>query len=68
MAQQLLNPTSIDEDGVQSLLGSLRIWCCHELWCRLQMWFRSSIGPPYGPLAWEPPYAMGTALKRQKTK
>ena len=23
---------------------------------------------PTGPLAWEPPYAMGTALKKQKEK
>ena len=23
---------------------------------------------PIGPLAWEPPYAMGEALKRQKVK
>ena len=30
---------------VQSLasLSGLRIWCCHEQWCRLQMWLRSRI-------------------------
>ena len=32
------------------------------LWCRLV------VTAPIGPLAWEPPYAMGSALKRQKTK
>ena len=24
-------------------LSGLRIRCCHELWCRWQMWFRSGI-------------------------
>ena len=30
---------------VQSLasLSGLKIWCCHELWWKLQMWLRSSI-------------------------
>ena len=30
---------------VQSLasLSGLRIWHCHELWCRLQMWLRSCV-------------------------
>ena len=32
------------------------------LWCRL-----AAIAP-IRPLAWEPPYAVGAALKRQKTK
>ena len=32
------------------------------LWCRL------AATAPNRPLAWEPPYAMGVALKRQKTK
>ena len=32
------------------------------LWCRL-----AAIAPT-GPLAWEPPYAVCVALKRQKTK
>ena len=41
MAQQLANPTSIHEDGVQSLafLSGLRIRRCRELWCRSQMRF-----------------------------
>ena len=30
------------------------------LWCRL------GAAAPIGPLAWEPPYATGAALKRQK--
>ena len=32
------------------------------LWCRL------AATAPIGPLAWEPPYASGAALKRQKNK
>ena len=32
------------------------------LWCRL------AAAAPIGPLAWEPPYAAGTALKRPKKK
>ena len=32
------------------------------LWCRL------AATVPIGPLAWEPPYAAGAALKGQKTK
>ena len=32
------------------------------LWCRL------AATAPIGPPAWEPSYAVGTALKRQKTK
>ena len=59
-----------------ALLNGLRIWHCCELWCRLQMrlgydiavsgvgrrlqlWFDS---------AWEPPYAVGTALEKTKKK
>ena len=32
------------------------------LWCRL------ATAAPIGPLAWEPPYAMGAAVKDQKKK
>ena len=32
------------------------------LWCRL------AAVAPIGPLAWEPPYAMGAALKSKKKK
>ena len=34
----------------------------------LWLWRRLAAVAPTGPLAWEPPYVMGTALKRQKTK
>ena len=32
------------------------------------LWDRPAATAPIRPLAWEPPYAMGTALKRQKDK
>ena len=36
--------------------------CCEWLWCR------SVATALIQPLAWEPPHAMGAALKRQKRK
>ena len=58
-------------------LSGLRIWRCHELWCRPQMWLgsvmpvalvkASGYNSDLGTLAWEPPYALGVALK-DKTK
>ena len=32
----------------------------------LCLWYRHAAVAPIPPLAWEPPYASGTALKRQK--
>ena len=32
------------------------------------LWCRPAATAPIRPLAWEPPYAMGMALKGQKTK
>ena len=34
----------------------------------LWLWHRPGAVSPIRPLAWEPAYAMGAALKRQKTK
>ena len=34
----------------------------------LWLWCRPASVAPIGPLAWEPPYATGAALKRQKAK
>ena len=64
---------------VQSLamLSGLRIRHCRELWCRsrcgldlvlLWLWRRPAATSPIKPLAWEPPYIPGAALKRQKDK
>ena len=43
-----------------ALLSGLRIQCCCELWCGL------GTTAPIKPLAWEPPYVAGGALKRPK--
>ena len=39
MAQKVKNLTGIHEDMASSLalLSGLRIWRCHEVWCRSQM-------------------------------
>ena len=34
----------------------------------LWLWCRPAATSPTGPLAWEPPHAIGMALKRQETK
>ena len=34
----------------------------------LLLWHRPAARAPIRPLAWELPYALGTALKEQKTK
>ena len=34
----------------------------------LWLWHRPAAVAPIRPLAWGPPYAVGAALKRQKTK
>ena len=34
----------------------------------LWLWRKLAAIAPIRPLAWEPPYALGVALKRQKTK
>ena len=46
--------------GVGRRCGSDLAWLW--LWCRL------AAAAPIGPLAWEPPYAMGAAPKRQQQK
>ena len=32
----------------------------------LWLWYRLAAVAPIGPLAWEPPYAVGAALKKKK--
>ena len=84
MAQQKRIQLGTMRLPVRSLasLSGLRILHCHELWCRSQKQLGSGITVAVAvtvagsyssaliirPLAWEPPYAMGAALKRQKTK
>ena len=33
----------------------------------LWLWYRPAAVAPNGPLAWEPPYAVGVALKKAKS-
>ena len=70
MAQQVKNPTGIQED-VPSLasLSGLRIQCCLELQLRILSCFgcrRLAAATPIQPLAWELPYAAGMALKKKR--
>ena len=54
------------------LLSGLRIWHCSELWYRSQVWLWLWLSPEavalIGPPDWEPPYALGAALKSKKKK
>ena len=45
MVQQAMHPTSIQEDLglIPGLAQWVKIWYCHELWCRLQMQLRSGV-------------------------
>ena len=81
MAQQVKILTSIHKDtgSIPGLVQWVRIRCCPELWCRSQTQLGSSVAMALwlwrqaakaliSPLAWELPYTMGTALKREEKK
>ena len=57
--------------------SGLRLWCCHELWCRSQTPLGSSIAEIVArpataalipPIAWEFPCAKDVVLKNQPNK
>ena len=56
------------------MFNGLRIQCCQELWSSgldpllLWLWCRPQLQLQFNPPAWEFPYALGVALKRQKKK
>ena len=64
MAQWLTNPTRNHEvaGSIPGLVSGLRIWCCHELWCR------SATVAPIHSLAQERPCAVCVDLKSKKRK
>ena len=74
-----MNPTRNDE--VSGLIPGLDPWVKNSalLFCGvgrrcgldltlLWLWCRPAAVAPIGPLAWESPYAVGVAIKRQKDK
>ena len=62
MAQWLTNLTGDHE--VVGLIPGLTQWVKDA--ALLWLWCRPAATAPIRPLAWEPPYAVGAALKSQK--
>ena len=74
-----MNPTGIHEDAgsIPVPASGLRIGVAVScgVGCRhtsdlalLWQWHKLAAAAPIGPLAWEPPYAVGASLKRKKKK
>ena len=74
--QKILLPSMRASVRYLASLSRLRILCCQELYgidCRcglnpalLWLWHRPVATDLIGILVWEPPYAMGVVLKKQK--
>ena len=69
------SPTSIHEMRVPSLVGDLVLLVSHGVGHRhgsdpelLWLWRRLAAAAPIPPLAWDPPYAEGATLEKQKKK
>ena len=70
-----MNPTRNHEVSglIPGLAQWVKIWHCHELWCRSDpklLWLgcRLAVGALIRPLAWEPPYAGKCGPKKLKKK
>ena len=64
VAQWVKNPTVIPEDG--DLIPGLAQWTKDP--ALLWLWCRPAAVAPIQPLAWEPPQAVGVALKSKQKK
>ena len=67
-----LSGNELEDSHLIPDISGLRIWRCHELWVGhkwgsdlafLWLWWRPEAAALIRPLAWVPPYAMGTVLK-----